>query len=643
MRTAAAFQFIKRPSVFFLSLFICTATIVKAQPANQALLLNGMDAYADLGVVSPSGNFSSGITIECWAYWNSFNNWSRLLDLGNGSGSDNILFANEGSNPNLRFEVYQNSSTQGLTSPVNMSTGKWYHVAVTQDNTGWTTIYIDGKAVVSGTVQVPLDISRNLCYIGLSNWAGDAYFDGRIEEMRIWNVARTADDIKRYMFKDVAANAPGLISMYHCNEGSGATLVNSCTNGVTGDGIASVSMAWTTSPVQFSYNALAMDGMDDYVYVGTPLAANSSYTKEAWVYLTDNSGLPNNILSSNNSPFWIDGGYLKAGNSGSAAEVTDPNPFPTGTWVHVAVSYNASMGELSLFRNGVLVASNSFVGPFYGDENYIGAWFNGAATESYFTGVIDEVRIWNVPRSETEIQQNMNRELNPAAEADLVAYYTFNQGEANLDNTGLMTVVDQKGNFNGDLFNLDLNGSLSNYIQQQNSLTVLPVNFQSFNVMQQKSSVVLQWATSAEQNLLDFVIQRSTNGRNWTSLSVLQASGNVDGSMNYSYTDLYPVTGKNYYRLQARDRDGKVKYSSIHIVVFNRQAAAFTILNTKITTGMLEIQVNRTTTLSLFASDGRMLWTKILPSGYQAISTGGYAKGVYFLKGNESTEKILIQ
>src|SRR4051812_27192091 len=87
----------------------------KAQ-TNYAIDLNGTDAYADLGNVSPTDNFTNGLTIECWVKWDAFNSWSRLADLGNGAANNNIIFANEATSSKLRFEVYQNGTTQGITS-----------------------------------------------------------------------------------------------------------------------------------------------------------------------------------------------------------------------------------------------------------------------------------------------------------------------------------------------------------------------------------------------------------------------------------------------------------------------------------------------------------------------------------------------
>lgn len=645
MKTASTHKCPKGSFLFFLFFLLAFTSISHAQTVNKALDLNGIDGYADLGSVSPVGNFSTGLTIECWSKWRSFNNWSRLLDLGNGPGSDNILFANEAGSSNLRFEVYQENFTDGITSPVNMDADRWYHVAVTQTNTGLTTIYIDGVAVASGTVHQPFDVDRLNCYIGRSNWSGDSYFDGQIDEMRIWNLARTQAEIKQYMFTPVASNAAGLLAYYRCNEGSGSIVVNSCTNSGAVNATAAESLAWSASPIQYAGNALNVDGADDYVGIGAPLSSGSSYTKEAWVYVTKNTAVPNNVVSSNLSPLWIDGGNLKTGNNGPSPELIDPGIFPTNTWVHVAVTFDAATSILKLYRNGNLVGSTSSDFQYAGEDNYIGAWYNSEtlSTESYLGGLIDEVRIWNTARSQSEIQATMNQELNPAAQPSLIAYYTFNQGSGSDDNTGMLTAIDQKGTYNGTLNNFALVGPSSNFVQQPNTLVTLPVTFTSFSAQLQGSSVLVKWSTAQEQNASGYIVQRSSDSRTWTNLTEVAASASDGGARNYSSLDPSPLSGKNLYRIQQRDLDGKTSYTKVVAVWMDNRVKPFSLQSNVVMNGVLQVQVNTPLQLSLYNSEGQKLWTKELGSGRQTIETGPATKGLYFLKSANVTEKILVQ
>ena len=162
--------------------------------------------------------------------------------------------------------------------------------------------------------------------------------------------------------------------------------------------IAYAILCCVTAQTQTNY-ALSLNGTSQYISIGTPLSNNSSYTKEAWVYVTTTSG-SRNIVSSANAPFWISGGQLSAGHGGNYTQVVDPTTITINKWTHVAVTYDGATTTMKLYRDGILVASNTGVASNYSSENtYIGSH---AGAGSYLQGTIDEVRIWNTARTQTE-------------------------------------------------------------------------------------------------------------------------------------------------------------------------------------------------------------------------------------------------
>jgi len=77
---------------------------------------------------------------------------------------------------------------------------------------------------------------------------------------------------------------------------------------------------------------------------------------------------------------------------------------------------------------------------------------------------MDEVRIWNTARTQSEIQSSLNTELS-GTETGLMAYYNFNQGTAGGTNTGITTLTDRTSNAkNGTLNGFALTGSTSNWV-----------------------------------------------------------------------------------------------------------------------------------------------------------------------------------
>ncbi|MDY0081878.1 MAG: LamG-like jellyroll fold domain-containing protein [Ignavibacteriaceae bacterium] len=115
---------------------------------------------------------------------------------------------------------------------------------------------------------------------------------------------------------------------------------------------------------------------------------------------------------------------------------------PTHQYTHIAATYNSSTGTASIYINGVLDTSKN-VGSTVSNSNgnlYYG--FNPVRGDNVapFKGIIDEVRIWNIARTESEIQSTMNQTLN-GNEPGLVGYWKFDEG------TGTIT-YDATGNHN---------------------------------------------------------------------------------------------------------------------------------------------------------------------------------------------------
>ena len=183
------------------------------------LNFDGIDDYVNLGTISPVGNFSTGFTYEAWVKWDAFNVSSRLLDIGIGT-TDNICISNQVADQgHLKVTVYNGSTESQIVAPDILTLSVWQHVAVTIDDVGNTIIYIDGNIAYTGVVSVPLDVARNSCFIGKSNWGTDGYFDGEIDEVRIWDTVRTQTEIQNFMNNSLIGNEPNLVAYYDFNQG----------------------------------------------------------------------------------------------------------------------------------------------------------------------------------------------------------------------------------------------------------------------------------------------------------------------------------------------------------------------------------------------------------------------------------------
>ncbi|NBB22284.1 T9SS type A sorting domain-containing protein [Runella sp. CRIBMP] len=91
----------------------------------------------------------------------------------------------------------------------------------------------------------------------------------------------------------------------------------------------------------------------------------------------------------------------------------------------------------------------------------------------------------------------------------------------------------------------------------------LPVRLISFKSEAQSAVIELTWQTGEEINNSHFEIERSSNAQNFEAIGRIMGTGNSTAKQIYSYVDVSPKIGLNYYRLKQVDLDGQFEYSRI--------------------------------------------------------------------------------
>jgi hypothetical protein len=616
--------------IFALAILACIN--VKAQ-SNFALNFDGVNQTVSIGNPIATG---SSYTKEAWVY------------ATNVSGSHNVI-----SSLNAPFWIDAGTLSAGHAGSFSLVTDAglfplniWVHVAVTYDDASTTMrLYRDGVLVNTNT-SVP-SYTTEATYVA-SHQGSTSFFEGNIDETRIWSFALTQNQIKQLIFRGPAKTTPGLSRLYKFNEGSGAVLVDSTS---TADGTLINSPLWVASPVEGNLNSLHFDGADDNVVI--PNTVSGDFTVEYWMNTTSTGGSGdwyngNGIVDAEvggGTEDWgtsLNGSLLSFGIGNPDITIYSTSNVNTGSWVHVAASWSQSTGDMSLYINGVLEATGTSatsartappritLGQLQTDINF-------------YEGAIDELRIWDVVRSGSEISANMNSEINPATETDLVAYYSFNQGITAGTNTDLLTLMDMKSTNNGTLSNFAMSGGTSNFIAQFASITPLPLVWLSYSVQKQNATALLNWTTSSEKNTKDFTVKHSTDGVIWNDIATLKAIGNINEVVNsYSYVHQNPVAGMNYYRVLQTDKDGKMSFSPTKTLYFDMLIRSFSV-NNPVVDGRIAYNVADESEIRLYNIEGKLLNESRAKPGMSIIDVQNYVPGIYFLKVNDHTEKISIQ
>ena len=171
---------------------------------------------------------------------------------------------------------------------------------------------------------------------------------------------------------------------------------------------------------------------------------------------------------------------------------------------------------------------------------------------------------------------------------------------------------------------------------------LLPISFLRFSGNIKNNQTILNWATGTELNNKGFYVERSADGKNFSSIGFVQGAGNSSVEKSYSYTDAKVNDVKSstvYYRLKQMDVNGKITYSAI-LQLKTGDIIQWSIYPNPVTTNSW-VQFNITeavkVNLKVVASDGRIIQNidkGTLQAGTYTIPVNmlNAAKGVYFIK-----------
>ncbi len=406
-----------------------------------------------------------------------------------------------------------------------------------------------------------------------------------------------------------------------------------------------------------SNNALYFDA--DASVTGLSGVSPSQFTVEFWILLDYAGNLYQGV-------YWSDNGTDERGiyvEQDHTISIWDQNivqynsstALPLQQWTHVAFSYDGS--TLKIYINGALVNTLTVSGLLLPTTNVTMGYGTGLYGDyDMANSALDEFRIWDVARTQSEIQADENIELS-VPQTDLVRYYNFNQGIGGGDNTGVTSLPDVTGNSSGGtLNNFTLMGSTSNWVSDTGPL---PLKLTSFNGYISGNDVLLQWTTSAEVNVQKFEIEKASGGSAFESVGELPAHNVSSSNSAYEWTDYDAlIADNNLYRLKMIDEDGNFSYSEVINIRGNKSSSGLKIYYLNTIGRLFGVQIPGAAPagdyrLSIYNSSGQLIQTQQLnytsySNIYQIqILRPSVAPGIYTLVVNKGryvlSKNLLIQ
>jgi len=403
-------------------------TLVSMSSANQVQgkLEKGLefDGVADYVTVPALGTFNTA----------SISAWFKDMEV---SGNDHIVFSQASDNgacgsytinsddTSYGQICFSDSTYQTATSNIDTRDGLWHHGVTLFDGT-YVKFYLDGVLVATSNSvtgkTVPLNrVTQSIgSYLQVAN-----FFDGSIDDVRIYNRALTATEVAKlytnsaptYISTTITGVADGLVGHWTF-DGPDTDWGSNTTNDVSGEGNTGtmVNMSTTTSPTFGRLGqGFKFDGSADYVNVGAVLDGLDAITVSAWVKPNFNSN--SGIIASKYAAVPAEWELITSTTGGGTYQFridSTAGNWAIGAstvrdqWAHVVGVYTGGLrGTVRIYVDGVEGTPATLGADRQATRNdtiNIGRRaFSGVETP--FSGSLDDVRIYNRALSAAEVHQ----------------------------------------------------------------------------------------------------------------------------------------------------------------------------------------------------------------------------------------------
>jgi len=168
-----------------------------------------------------------------------------------------------------------------------------------------------------------------------------------------------------------------------------------------------------------------------------------------------------------------------------------------------------------------------------------------------------------------------------------------------------------------------------------------------FKTTVQQNTVVLNWIAKSDIQSDYFAVMQSSDGVNWQELTRMNVSEDAGVPQKYSWKDIMPVAGTNYYKLRIADRTGAVTYSNVEIVTVRSVDANqnLVIYPNPSYDGTIYVKGAIDTELGVFTSLGVDVTNRVKFNSYSdnqyEINIQLLDRGIYYLRTRDETKAFM--
>lgn len=382
-------------------------------------------------------------TLEAWVRPLGFQDEGRIISIYQGGAAGRAIF--ETYKGKVGMYINASNGNKYPTVDFDLPFGYWSHVALSR-SANVLKIYVNGS--LARTVDDLSLVNTVNAAIMLGNCGGGLpSFNGDLRDLRVWNSARTGEQIAADRYRRLSGNEAGLKGLWLLDEGQGRQVSNRVT-GVCSQ-ISGTNWTWIAKGLKFpvqecetttNRTAALLGGMPgNGVNTDLKMQNHLTWTWEAWInpsyfeptdrnkimtcFGSDNAIGRTAFCIINNTRLglgrWVDGAVEGKSTWISGGYV------PLNRWSHAAVTFDN--GTVTLYLNGAQVAQDTgFALHAFPDSPVIIGGSLGWTSQNAFYGQIAEARVWSVARTQAEIAKDFNRPLR-GTEPGLVGYWPLNE------------------------------------------------------------------------------------------------------------------------------------------------------------------------------------------------------------------------